>query len=117
MNSENLHQTENAVNPLASGCLLTIALPMYLEDEVLDLLRSHRDLVTGFTVVPGHGVGQDAPLTTMMERVEGRARRALVYVVMGTVDVEALMSRIGSTINSKEVFYWAVPLVASGRLA
>jgi hypothetical protein len=74
-------------------------------------------LVTGFTVVPGHGVGQDAPLTTMMERVEGRARRALVYVVMSTADVDVLVSRIRSTIPSKEVFYWAVPLIASGRLA
>lgn len=116
MNSENLNQTESAVNPLASSCLLTIALPMHLEDEMLDFLRHQRDLVTGFSVVPGQGVGQGAPLTTMMERVEGRARRALVYVVMGTGDLDVLVSRMGSTIASKEVFYWAVPLVASGRL-
>lgn len=116
MNSENFNPTESTVDPCTPSCLLTIALPVSLEEEVLDLLRSQRDLVTGFTVVPGHGVGQDAPLTTMMERVEGRARRALVYLVMRTADVDILASRMGTTIQSKEVFYWAVPLVSSGRL-
>jgi Protein of unknown function (DUF3240) len=99
-----------------SKCLLTIALPTSLQEEVLDLLHSHTDVVQGFTVVPGHGMGQGASLTTMMERVEGRARRALIYVVMNQADVDVLLLRMRGTLQSKEVFYWAVPLLASGRL-
>jgi hypothetical protein len=116
MNSDIHIGSENAEGSSVGKCLLTVALPVALEEEVLDFLRSHRDLVTGFTVVLGHGVGQDASLITTMERVEGRARRALVHIVMGIGDVEVLMSRLRGLLQSKEVFYWAVPLIASGRL-
>jgi len=97
------------------NCLLTLALPLALEEEVLDLLRKHHDLVPGFSVVLGQGIGSGASLASAMEQVQGRARRVLVYAVMRDTDVATLVQRLGATLQSPSVFYWAVPLLASGR--
>lgn len=99
------------------NCLLTLALPLALEEEMLDLLREHHDLVSGFTVVHGQGIGSGVSLTTAMEHVQGRAQRVLVYAVMRDTDVAPLVARLGAVLKSHGVFYWAVPLQASGRLA
>lgn len=99
------------------NCLLTLALPLALEEEMLDLLREHQDLVPGFTVTHGHGIGAGASLTTAMEHVQGRAQRVLVYAVMRDGDVAPLLARVGAVIKSPGVFYWAVALQTCGRLA
>lgn len=98
-------------------CLLTLALPLALEEEMLDLLRGHADLAPGFSMVHGHGIGADATLASMMERVQGRARRVLVYVVMRDADVAPLMALLRQAFSSPEVFYWVTPLQEFGRLA
>lgn len=112
------HPDPSLPTPLVEGmnCLLTIALPLALEDELLDLLREHRDLVPGFSVVHGQGLGTGAALGTAMEQVRGRARRVLVSAVMRERDVAPLVQRLGATLRSPDVFYWAVPLLACGRL-
>lgn len=111
-------QDRSDPSPSATGmnCLFTLALPRALEDEVLDLLREQRDLVPGFSVVHGQGVGSGASLSTAMEQVQGRARRVLVYAVMREADVAPLVQRLGQALKSPGVFYWAAPLLASGRL-
>lgn len=108
----------SAENPWATGmdCLLTLALPLALEEEMLDLLRQQQDLVPGFSVTQGHGIGGHAPLTTAMEQVQGRARRVFVHMVMRSDDVAPLVARLREVLQSPQVFYWAVPLQAFGRL-
>jgi hypothetical protein len=108
------HHSADAQRP---DCLLTLALPLALEEEMLDLLRQHPDLVPGFSVVQGHGIGADATLTTMMERVEGRARRVFVSAVMHGRDVAPLVAHLREAFSSPEVFYWVLPLQEFGRLA
>jgi hypothetical protein len=98
-------------------CLLTLALPLALEQEMLDFLREQHKLVPSFSVVHGYGIGSDAPLTTMMERVEGRARRVFVYMAMRRADVASLKVQLHAVFKSPEVFYWTVPLQEFGRLA
>lgn len=97
-------------------CLLTLAMPLALEEEMLDLLRQQQDLVPGFSVVRGHGIGPHAPLTTAMEQVQGRARRVFVYMLMHSRDVTPLVARLREVLQSPQVFYWAVPLQTFGRL-
>lgn len=101
----------------APDCLLTVAFPLALEEDLLDALRGQPALVPGFSVVHGQGLGQDAPLSTMMERVQGRARRGFVSMVMRRVDVPRLMGLLRQDFPSSEVFYWVVPLLDFGRLA
>ena len=102
--------------PSDKHCLLTLALPQSLEEEMLDLLHANEDLVPGFSVVHGHGLGAGVALVSAMERVQGRARRVLVQAVMREADLAPLLARLGSVLNAPSVFYWAVPLLASGRL-
>jgi len=114
----NQDSTTPAEGPWAADmdCLLTLAMPLALEEEMLDLLRQHTDLVPGFSVIQGHGIGVHAPLTTAMEQVQGRARRVFVHMVMRRRDVEPLVARLREVLQSPQVFYWAVPLQAFGRL-
>lgn len=98
-------------------CLLTVALPLALEDEMLDVLRQYPELVPGFSVVHGHGLGAGATFNTLMEQVQGRARRVFVSMVMRRADVPTLLGHLRAAFHAPEVFYWATPLLMSGRLA
>jgi hypothetical protein len=114
------HDFQPLVGNLPSGdidCLLTLVLPLALEEETLDLLRQHTDLVPGFSVVHGQGIGSHAPLTTAMEQVQGRARRVFISMALRRADVEPLVARLRGTLSSAQVFYWVAPLLAYGRLA
>lgn len=98
-------------------CLFTLVLPRALEEELLDLLRQQSDLVPGFSVLHGEGVGQQAPLTTAMEQVQGRARRVFVQIAMRSEHVAPLVERLRAAMRAPQVSYWVVPLQAFGRLA
>ena len=98
-------------------CLLTLAMPNALQDEVLDLLLQQTDLVPGCSVLQGHGMGPQAPLNTAMERVQGRAQRVFVQIVLRSPDVAPLLTRLREAVPSPLVVYWAVPLQAFGSLA
>ena len=50
-------------------CLLTLAVPKALEEEILDALLSLPTLAPGFTVVPGQGIGRHVELASTMEQV------------------------------------------------
>jgi hypothetical protein len=99
------------------NCLLTLALPLALEEAVLDCLREQTDLMPGFFVVQGQGLGSGAVLLSPMERVQGRARRVFVQAVMHEADLMPLVARLAEQIHSPQVSYWATPLLTSGRLA
>jgi hypothetical protein len=109
--------TDPHVPTRAEDCLLTIALPKALEEEMLDVLSAHRDLVPGFTLVQAQGVGHDAPLTNTLERVEGRARRVLVHVAMAQADVDLLLSHLRNDFPNAHVAFWVTHLTHFGRLA
>lgn len=111
-----MNQETQTPAPSGMNSLLTLALPQALEEEMLDLLRANHDLVPGFSVVPAQGVGAGASLTTAMENVQGRARRVLVQAVMREADLDPLLARLRQALDTPGVFYWAVPLLASGRL-
>lgn len=97
--------------------LLHLALPGALEEEVLDWLRAQEDLVAGFTVLHGYGYGANVPLATVMERVEGRARRVVIQLPVHGVDLEPLLARLRASLPSPQVYYWVVPLLGWGTLA
>lgn len=97
-------------------CLLTLALPQALEEEMLDLLLSHPDMAPGFTVVHGQGVGAHIELSSAMEQVQGRARRVIVQVALSQAQLPALLAILRDTLPSPQIAYWVVPLLAFGRL-
>jgi hypothetical protein len=103
-------------NPLpAPDCLLTLALPRALEEEVLDTLMAHPELASGFTVLQGQGMGTHVELASAMEQVQGRARRVFVQVALAQARVPALIEILQQALENPRITYWVVPLLAFGR--
>lgn len=98
-------------------CLLTLAVPEHLEEEMLDLLLTHEDLVSGFSVYAAEGLGAGAHLHTTLERVRGRSRRRMITLLMQQDQAVALVDRIKVQVPSPEVVWWTTALTGFGRLA
>ena len=96
-------------------CLLTLAVPQALEEEILDLLWAHPEMVPGFTVLHGQGMGAHVALTSSMEQVQGRARRVFVQVALAQARVPALIEILQQALENPRITYWVVPLLAFGR--
>jgi hypothetical protein len=96
-------------------CVLTLALPVALEEEVLDCLQAHPEWVSGFSIAHEEGYGSGSRLHSAMEKVRGRARRRLITVVTQRPHADALVAALRGKFHSPEMAYWMTPLVAFGR--
>jgi hypothetical protein len=97
-------------------CLLTLALPADLEEEVLDHLAGHPEWVSGFSIVHAEGVGGGTHLRSTMEQVRGRARRRLIQLLMRGEHVTPLVESLRATFRTPEIAWWTAPLTGFGRL-
>lgn len=98
-------------------CLLNLALPVELEEELIDLLRGQVARVSGFSILPAEGFGAGARLVSAMEQVRGRSRRRVAQLLMRAEDVEPLLEAIRSALPSPEMVWWTVPVTGFGRFA
>jgi hypothetical protein len=98
-------------------CLLTLALPADLEEEVLDHLSAHPQWVRGFSVVQAEGFGEGTQLKSTLEQVRGRSRRRLVQILMRAQDVAALTGSLREIFSTPEIAWWTVPVTGFGRLS
>lgn len=97
--------------------MLTLALPVSLEEDVLDFLLLHPAWAGGFTVLNAQGMGRGAALPSAMEKVQGRSRRKLVLIAGVEADLRSLLAALAAEIRSPEVAYWISPILAFGRPA
>ena len=98
-------------------CVLTLALPQALEEEVLDLLLAHPEGVDGFSVVQTEGHGRQVQLPSVMEQIRGRARRCQVTVLMHQVHTAALLQTLQQAFSHPQAAWWITPLTSFGRFA
>lgn len=98
-------------------CLLTLAIPEHLEEEMLDLLLAHEDLVSGFSVYAAEGLGSGAHLHTTLEKVRGRSGRRMIALLMQQPQAMTLIDRIKVQVPSPEIVWWTTALTGFGRLA
>lgn len=96
---------------------LTIVLPKALEEQLVDQLLEHADLVPGFTTATVEGHGQAVALHGTGEEVRGRARRVQVQIVMNALAAHRLVEALRAALPNKEVAYWLLPVTEFGRLA
>jgi len=96
-------------------CLLTLALPADLEEEVLDHLSGHPEWVSGFSVVHAEGLGAGAHLRSSMEQVRGRSRRRLVELLMRSEHVAQLVASLRDSFTTPEMAWWTVAITGFGR--
>ena len=114
--------TDSAAAPAPAGapspndCLLTLSLPVALEEEVLDALLADPELAVGFTLLQGYGMGTRVHLASAMEQVRGRARRSFVQIALPRERVPALIDMLQAEMSDAGITWWVVPLLGFGRL-
>lgn len=96
--------------------MLTLAIPVALEEEVLDFILSHPQLASGFSIIDAQGMGQGASLLSTMEKVQGRCKRKLVLIVGLDGDLKQLLQALGKQIRNPDVAYWITAVSAFGNL-
>jgi len=98
-------------------CLLNLACPKALEEEMLDVLATQAALVPGFTVIQAQGVGANVELVTTLEQVQGRARRVLLQIALARSSLAPLLATLRQALPSPQIAYWVVPLLDFGHFA
>lgn len=101
----------------AYDCLLTIAFPASLEEEVLDLLRARTEWVSGFSLLAADGFGAGARELSTIEQVLGRSRRRLVQILMHSEQVPLLRDAIAAQFQTADMAWWQSPVSGFGRFA
>ncbi|MCK6392299.1 DUF3240 family protein [Zoogloea sp.] len=99
-----------------AGVVLTLVLPIEVEDALLETLLEHPDLAPGFTSQRVEGQGQRVTFIGTAEHVRGRAACCRVQLVIPQASAEQLLDILRREFASSRVFFWMVPALASGRL-
>lgn len=106
------------MNPATdAGVVLTLVLPIEVEDALLETLLEHPDLAPGFTSQRVEGQGQRVTFIGTAEHVRGRAACCRVQLVVPQASAEQLLDILRREFASSRVFFWMVPALASGRLS
>ena len=100
-----------------TSVVLTLVMPVDVEDALVETLLEHPDLAPGFTSQPVEGHGQRVSFIGTAEHVRGRAAYCRVQLVVPRADADALLALLRERFATSRVFFWMVPAVASGRLA
>jgi hypothetical protein len=100
-----------------AGVVLTLVMPVEVEDALLETLLEHPELAPGFTTNRVEGQGQRITFIGTAEHVRGRASYCRVQLVTPQADAETLLAILRERFATNRVFFWMVPALASGRLA
>ena len=105
------------MNPESTAVVLTLIMPVDVEDALLETLLEHPDLAPGFTSQQVEGHGQRVSFIGTAEHVRGRAAYSRVQMVVPRADADTLLALLRERFATSRVFFWIVPALASGRLA
>ena len=97
--------------------VLTLVMPVDVEEALLETLLEHPELAPGFTSQKVEGQGQRITFIGTSEHVRGRAACCRVQLVVPLTDANALLDILKARFATSRVFFWMVPAIASGRLA
>jgi nitrogen regulatory protein PII len=96
---------------------LTLVAPRALEANLASILLEMQPALPGFTTahVAGHGEGFER--ARVVERVQGRIERVLLWLVLPAETVDRVLSRLCEALPHSEVVWWVEPVEKMGRLA
>lgn len=100
-----------------AGVVLTLVLPIEVEDALLETLLEHPELAPTFTSQRVEGQGQQVTFIGTAEHVRGRAACCRVQLVIPQASADPLLDILRREFGSSRVFFWMVPALASGRLS
>lgn len=101
----------------APTVLLTLVMPMEVDDALTETLLEHPDLAPGFTSQRVEGQGRRVQFIGTAEHVRGRAAYTRIELVLARDDADALLNILRREFSTSRVFFWLTPVLASGRLA
>ena len=101
----------------SASVVLTLVMPVDVEDALLETLLEHPDLAPGFTSQQVEGHGQRVSFIGTAEHVRGRAAYSRVQMVVPRADADTLLALLRERFATRRVFFWIVPALAGGRLA
>jgi len=96
-----------------SEYLLRINIPPSLEEDFVDLLLSAKG-IRGYQSYPTRGHGQVGAMT-IAEQVAGRRDRIQFEIVLEEAQLDPLLEMLGQALPVRDVIWWAIPVVRSGR--
>ena len=99
-----------------TSVVLTLVMPVDVEDALVETLLEHPDLAPGFTSQPVEGHGQRVSFIGTAEHVRGRAAYCRVQLVVPRADADTLLALLRERFATSRMFFWIVPALASGRL-
>jgi len=105
------------MKPNKNDTLLTLAIPVSLEEDLIDFLLLHPTWAGGFTILKAEGAGQGTQLRSPMEMVHGRSARKVLLIGGVKAELDLLLAALAEELPSPEISYWMTPIIASGRLA
>lgn len=94
---------------------LTIVLPKFFEEDLVDHLLEHPEWVPGFTTTDVNGHGHAVAYHATAEEVRGRADRVQVQIVMSQEHAQPLVAHLKESLHSREIAYWLTPVMEFGR--
>lgn len=105
------------MNPESTSVVLTLVMPVDVEDALLETLLEDPALAPSFTSQRVEGHGQRVNFIGTAEHVRGRAAYSRVQMVVPRADADTLLAILRERFATSRVFFWMVPVIASGRLA
>jgi len=95
--------------------LLRLNIPPSLEEDIVDLLLSSED-ITGYQSYPTRGHGSVGAMS-IAEQVAGRRDRIQFEIVLDSDVLDPTLEMLKKAFPVRDVIYWVLPVVRSGRLA
>lgn len=95
---------------------LNLIFPPTLEDSVAEALTAEPSM-PGFTLLQAEGHTSDFSRASTGERVRGRVERRVLWVVIERERLDEVLAVLRREVASKDVRWWAEPVLAGGRLA
>ncbi|MGA7180473.1 MAG: DUF3240 family protein [Thiobacillaceae bacterium] len=95
--------------------LLTFIAPARLEDDMVELLLSHPQLASGFTVSAAEGHGSDLAFQGIADQVRGREKRVRIECVIDAAQAQALASLVKNRLPNCNIVFWVASLMEFGK--
>ena len=95
--------------------LLRINIPPGLEEDFVDLLLANPG-ISGYQSYPTRGHGRVGAMS-VAEQVAGRRERIQFEIVLDEDGVDPLLEELARAYPVKDVIWWLLPVVRSGRLS
>lgn len=95
---------------------LTLVVAHELEEMLIDVLLEHEDIVRRFGAYPINAHGARIGYANVAEQVRGCSKRVEFQLLMTRDNIDAILAALRDRLPRAEITYWALPLLAYGRI-